>query len=57
MTRWPVFVACVAEPGATSTARFGAGPDVLTVNEEFREMVEGAEEIVGRGPLKRYGGE
>ena len=55
-SRWLMSFACVTAEGAIRTA-LSMSPVVPTPNGTFQRKASGAEEISGRGPLKRYGGE
>ena len=55
-SRWFMSFACVTAAGATSTAS-SMSPAVPTPNGTSHRTAPGAEEIAGRGPRKRYGGE
>ena len=55
-SRWLMSFACVTAEGAIRTA-LSISPGVPTPTGTSQRTVLGADEITGRGPLKRYGGE
>jgi hypothetical protein len=57
IARWPMFTECVTEDGfinITLVIEFPSG--VFTWKSEPHPTAAGAELIVGRAPLNRYGG-
>ena len=58
MNRWPMLFVCVTEESRIQvTFVMLAASGVPTKNVWPYPTLVGAEEIVGRAPLKRYGGE
>ena len=55
-SRWLMSFACVTAEGAMRTA-LSNSPVVPAPNGTSQRTALGADEITGRGPLKRYGGE